>query len=300
MLDASLFALPGDAPKPPAPAPACKTAVFAGRSNPLRISALTGLKQCEARALLAWWEEAMGAISEGGAAADTGTAVGMAVELWHRDRDASTDDILARVEAASRGVTPRPQFPAADLGAARRTLDRYRADPRNQEAVVPSYSLELRVTLELPPHATDPTQRPIALVGHLDQLRELPGGMLEVWDLKHSRFAGHELVASYAWQQALYALAAEETLRRPVRWGGIIRTSGYLVRGAQSKAPDEFNVFFPSYYGPEHCRAVADSVRLAVANIRAGHIALRPGDHCFYCPAGDLLRCSQDVRSLTV
>ena len=242
----------------------------------------------------------MGVLSEGGKASDTGTATGMAVELWHRDKSAGTEDIIAAVENAARGLTERPPFPRADIGAAHRVLDRYRNDPRNIEADVPVWSLEAEVFLELPPHDSDKTGRPVCFTGHLDQVRRTRTGLLEVWDLKHSRFAGHELVAKYAWQQCVYAAATAATFNETVRWGGIVRTTGYLVRGAKSKEPDEFNVFYPGGFGPDKVNAVLDSIRLAVANIRNGDVALRSGEGCYFCPAGEPVGCIEDIKELVV
>lgn len=322
MIDPKLFALPplksAQAPQP-APLPSQQAtakvltaleamqvpvARFASVEYPLRISSLTTLRACEPGAVLRWRQDLGIDVMDrsGSKAADTGTAVGRAVELWHRRRDRDSTSIMQQVEEEAAGIPPsRPPFLEADLEEVARTLFRYRNDPRNIAADVPEWSLEAEVRLTLPPHPLDPTGEAVHLAGHLDQIR-IERGIAWVWDLKHSRHGGPALVAGYSWQQCIYALAAEATFRRPVGWGGIIRTSAYGVRGAgKTVGDDEYNVFFPAGLQPEQLAAVADSVRFAVALARRGDAPLRPGDHCGWCPAGSLAACSSErVRGILV
>lgn len=321
MIDPKLFRLkplPSAAPPTPALQPAEATrkvlsALDAMRlpvsrigsvEYPLRISSLTALRACEHGAVLRWRQDLGIDVMDrtGSKAADTGTAVGRAVELWHRRRDRDLAGIMQQVEEEAAGVPPsRPPFLEADLEETARTLLRYTRDPRNVAADVPEWSLEAEVRLTLPPHPLDPTGEAVHLVGHLDQIR-IERGIAWVWDLKHSRHSGPALVSGYSWQQAIYALAAEATFRRTVGWGGIIRTTGYLVRGAGKSVGDgEYNVMFPAGLQPEQLAVIADSVRFAVALARRGDAPLRPGDHCGWCPAGGVDSCtSERARGIAV
>lgn len=315
MFDPRLFQLPLTphvAEAPLAHAPAARTPdaglltlrAFATEAYPLRISGLTMLKACDGAGYLSWRENLLTLPEDrmSSEAADTGTAVGMAVELWHRDRHARTDDIMARVARASaegEGAA-RPPFAAARLGDAERVLALYRVDPRNVAAEVPEWSLEAEVRLTLPPHELDPTGAPIVFVGHLDQIR-VERATLWHWDLKHSSYGGRDLVAQYSWQQIGYAYAIEQTFGRRAGWGGIIRTTGYLVKGAgKTKSAAECDVFFPASLRRQETDAVLNGVRLTVAMIRAGALVLRPGSHCGWCsasPAG-LDYCVEELARL--
>jgi hypothetical protein len=269
---------------------------FATEGAPLRVSALTSFQQCMTWAVMSWVEEQMNAIRDGGSkAADTGTAVGTAVELWHRGVRA--ERIMEQVENASRGLLQgRPPFPAADLGETARVLRRYSRDPRNPRDIVLPDSLEMTVDLTLDPHPTDPTGLPVVFKGHLDQLRMGSDATLEVWDLKHSHaHTGHALVARYSWQQAVYALATAATLGRAVRWGGIIRTTGYLIKSADKRAPDDFAVFYGSGWGIEDCKAAALQVTHLVSLVRSGALLLTPGDFCGWCPAQSFQACRRET-----
>jgi hypothetical protein len=114
-----------------------------------------------------------------------------------------------------------------------------------------------------------------------------------VWDLKHSNaFTGPELVRKYSFQQACYALAASNTLKKPVGWGGIISTKAYLTR--VKKPAGQQPVFHSSGWTLNHCMAAMDVVRLSVAQIRAGQFPLTPGTFCSFCPGEDFKKCLQD------
>lgn len=267
--------------------------LFGTEEYPIRCSSLTSLQSCDYWWALKWQENYdMTLRSPGGKACDNGTGVGFAIELFHRGVD--MDAIMPKVELASKGLMQNKEpFPNVDLGEVRRVLAHYVRDPRNPRDAVVTSSLEQEVRLELEPHPTDPTGKRIYFKGHLDQIRETPAGLF-IWDLKHSRFAGRELVQKYSWQQACYSLAATATLGRPVGWGGIIATKGYLTRAKRD--PGTQAVFYPSGWTLNHCRDAMNVVRLFVARIRSGQFAPTPGTFCTFCPRGDFQSCSEDFQ----
>ena len=256
------------------------------------MSALTKLAACPGAMALSWKQDNDGMSGESGKAADTGTAVGLAIELYHRGEELGA--IADRLPQLSKGgALDRQPFPRADVAEALRVLGRYSTDPRNPRAAVRGDSLERAVELRLQPHPLDPTKEPVMLLGHLDQVREGADGVLEVWDLKHSRYSGPDLVRSYAWQQAAYTVATAQSYGRPTRWGGILRTKGYLTR--ERRTPGEEPAFFHSGYTWEDCLAALDQVRLLVALARSGRVPLQPGDVCSWCPAFSFRQCRREL-----
>lgn len=258
---------------------------------PYRISAAPALMRCGGEAMLKWREEYLDVTFENPMkAADTGTAVGVAAELWHRGYRDTAIERLTR--AAARGGTERRPFPAADLDEALRVGSRYRRDPRNRADIVWRDSLEATVTLTLPPHRDDPTGEPVHFKGHLDQLRYAGGGVFELWDIKHSRrHEARDLPWVYLGQLALYLLAAEATLGVPVRMGGIISTREYLRRGVEDDL-SAARVFAPLDISRKDCELIARLAVAEVARMRGGFPRLSPGVHCAWCPAMRLARCS--------
>lgn len=231
-------------------------------------------------------------------AADTGTAVGRAIELYHSSK-ASVEEILEKVEQEAPDAE-RP-FDQARWDEVRKRFPAYAQDPRNPRDAVPSWSLELPVSLVL----DDLNGEPIYFSGHLDQVR-WKGDVLEVWDVKDGKPGGVEMVRSYSWQQSFYALALvnwladDENLkkldREPIRvaWGGIIRTRGYFSR--KKYPPGEERVFFRSGFNNDDLSTVADMVRRMVTRLRDLQVDLRPGDSCNWCPGEDITSCVQLIK----
>lgn len=267
---------------------------YGSARHPIRVSSLTSLQSCPGFGYLNWLEDNPEMELDGSKAAHTGTAVGLMAELWHRGDDPDTAEGRARV-AAMGGFADRPAFPLADLDSATRAFRRYAADPRNARELVLVESMEMTVTLQVPPHPLDPTGEPVHLKGHPDQVRFGPHNTLKVWDLKHSRFEGDDLLRKYAWSQAAYAAACEVHYKRPVTWGGIIRTTGYLTRKAKSTPPDGFRVHFRSPLTRKDCHAALNQMRLRVALIRRGVFNVAPGEFCSWCPAQSFSRCHREL-----
>lgn len=251
-----------------------------------RISALPSLASCPGMAALRSSGD-----DEGSAASDTGSAVGRAIELWHK----AGEHASALEEAL--GVTSREvpeNFPRADMDQVRAWAAAYAADPRNAGVVVAD-SCEREVRLVLPAAPEDPTGQPVELVGHLDQLRRGPGGQLRVWDLKSGRPGGLEMVYGYALQLAAYALACTETLGVPVLPGGIVRLRGYDAKRATTP---EALVFFEAPWTLDACRGLVVTVVQEIAWLRMGLVHLRPGLHCSYCPGNGPGNCGARIDRL--
>lgn len=257
-----------------------------------RISSLPSLSRCPGFTLL-------GVDRPSSKAADTGSAVGRLIELWHRaGEDSGQMDACVqtlRAEAASR-------FALADLDDVVTTGLLYAQDPRNRGEVVADYC-ELQVDVTLPPAPEDPVGEPIQLRGHVDQIREV-GGQLYVWDVKNGRPEGEELVNSYALQLAAYAVAATHTLGRDVLPGGIIRTQGYRatrrVRGddgeLRDRVPTDARVFYHAQWSLSQCRSMLGTAVQHVALLNAGIVLTQPGVHCRWCPADGPNVCGDEIE----
>lgn len=289
---------------------------FATKDEPLRMSALTSLKSCPGSVVMA-----IDAEDSGGKAADTGTAVGLMIELFHRGLSVA-DCVRQAAEGAEDGLNvageQRGCFPEADIDLAGKWFERYARDPRNPRNAVVKESLEVEVTLTLDPLPEDPTGKPIFLVGHIDQIRPDPDdGIWEVWDVKSGCHSGDEMVLEYAWQQAAYTLGAAQLFKRPVRWGGIINVRGYekqiLVpnpkwthgsneprRKRKKPTPGQENVFFRSPFSHDDLLSMMNEVRKRVAAIRRGAPALNIGDQCRWCAAGSFSNCATFLPQIEV
>lgn len=287
---------------------------FATPAMPIRASMLNSLAKCHGFAFLDMEDS-----RPVGAAAHTGTAVGRAIELYHRGYENEESLNIARREAVAGG--PKG-FPLARWDEVESALTSYTLDGRNPRSVVVRDSLEEEVTLSMDAHPLDTTKAAIRVKGHIDQVR-FEGGTYSVWDLKHGRPEGKLMLSSYLWQQAVYTLAyASKYPDRRVSWGGIIRLRGYAQsrrvsnphhdpsRKASSKkggvsnakthlipySPDSAPVFFHAPYRRTDLLAVIDQIRLAVALVRNGTILLTPGEHCGWCKKDGFHDCYPDLQ----
>ena len=249
---------------------------------PKRMSSLNGLTICPGL-------HAMRAASDdtSGKAAQTGSAVGRMIELWHRGTLPGDLHLAVEAQAAS-------EWPLADLDTARGWLTAYLADPRNWDdsehgEVIPE-SLEQEVVYNLPCDESDPTGEPIRLVGHMDQVRRSPGG-LKVWDVKSGRPSGTEMIAAHAWQLAAYALGATALYGEPVLPGGIIRLRGYDSK--RTKPPK--NVFYQTPWTLDQCRDMLGSPAYLIAMLRRGEVLSLPGASCVWCPGGGPHLCGSKI-----
>lgn len=261
--------------------------IFASRDVPLRASSAPSLLKCGLQALLLH----MGLLTdrESGQAADTGTLVHLAAELWHRDplHDAERTWLAALGQQLERA-------PLANLEDARKLYERYTTLPANQEgsreawqfgSVIPEYQ-EIEVTLEIPPHESDPTGQPVVLVGHCDQIRRDCYGDLRIWDIKTTKTVGEAALHEYTPQLAVYTLAAAETLGEPVQPGGLI-----LLRAKTAPMQE-------ALFTADQARSILDSLAFEVARIRSSQQTPRPGQHCRWCSAGGPQNCVNYLRSI--
>lgn len=245
----------------------------------LRPSALGLLVRCPLRRVL---ELVLADPDEGGPAAQTGSLVHAAVAEFHKEPDAAK-----RVERALEALAASaPDFPRADPSEARLFLRHYVADPRNLYAEC--VAVELPVEVRLAPHPLDPTGRDIWIKGTLDQIRR-ENGVPRVWDVKTGAPSGSVMLGDHAIQLAAYVACARASGFPEAEPGGIIRVGGYRTREACLPSPD--GVFFRSDFCVRDVSVLLDTVRLIVALIRSGEVAVGPGPHCSYCPVGGLDRC---------
>lgn len=265
-----------------------------------RISSIPKLGQCPGFAVFQAAEER----GPSRAPADSGSMVGRIIELFHRNGEhaAAYEEAVAQ---AMREVSER--FPAADLDEARAISLAYASDPVNRGVVVGAWC-ELEVALSLAPAPEDSTGTPIELLGHVDQIRRTPTpDVFRVWDVKNGKPGGLEILYSYAWQLAAYALASTETLTkllgRPITVlpGGIIRTKSYAPkRRTRNKETGELEEatpqpFYEAPWSLAECRGMLDSAAFMIAQLRNGVIPLLPGVQCQWCPAGGPNLCADKL-----
>ncbi|MHA1813375.1 MAG: PD-(D/E)XK nuclease family protein [Candidatus Thorarchaeota archaeon] len=231
----------------------------------------------------------------GGEAAQTGTAVGRGIELWHGGR--SLKDVLRKLAVdsmtgADGGASGHP-FPEYDEAKTELLVTCYTNDPRNKGIKIVGQELEVR--LELPPHEWDETGEPILIVGHIDQIREYVNGIRRLWDVKAGKPGGMQALGLALMQQMAYLVGLQDTEFAPVQPGGIIRMMDYVYRG-KPKPLDEATVFYRYDLTLDDASMLMDQVRLSVAAMRAGDISITPGMHCGYCDAGDIGGCMHAFR----
>lgn len=261
-----------------------------------RISALPGIGQCPGFALLRDSDDMQGS----SVPADTGSMAGRIIELWHRGGEGAA----ALEEAVAQAMREKAEsFSMADEDEARTHALGYAADPRNKGVVVPEWC-EAEVKLTLPCAPEDPTGQPIELVGHVDQIRRTSTpGVFRVWDTKNGKPSGIEMLYTYAWQLAAYALAATETLKRTgggpdrpvtVLPGGIIRLRAYAPKRKAVESGDE-GAFFEAPWSLDQCRTMLGTAVQHIAWLRSGLIHLQPGIYCQWCVGGGPHLCGDKI-----
>ncbi len=237
---------------------------FASASRPLRPSRVAKFLACPMGVVLSMHEE-----SSGGRAAQTGSLVHAAADAFHKSKEDRTAAGLAALEAA------RAKFPYGDEEKAREIFRSYSSDPENEKAQV--LWSEASVTLTLQAAEGDPTQEAIVIRGTLDQVRRHPDGTLRVWDIKTGSFlSGEETVLDYLTQQAVYTLAARETLDPSIQPGGIIYTPAYERVRTRAHLDNPLTV--------ENCGDLLLTVPYLVSMIRQGMPVFTPSvSACKFC-----------------
>ncbi len=256
---------------------------YGDRDHPLRPSSLDALTRCPLQAALKF----LGDSDTSGAAADTGSMTHAAVAAWHNN-DKSVEAALTAI------ADSQDRFPLGDAKEAARFFTDYESDPRNQDAKV--VAVEYPVECMLPAHPSDATKQPIYIRGTLDQIRETPDG-LKVFDLKTGAPDGWRMIHEHAFQQSAYAICATQTFGVPVAPGALIRAQGYRKRGGPPPQDAPPGVFFWMPWSLDDCYLLLDSVRLIVAQLRAGIVPFGPGTHCSFCPQKGIDTCLPEAKS---
>lgn len=259
---------------------------FATEAHPLRVSAIPSLQKCATRSVLMFTGQTS---DSGGVAAMNGSAFHCLVEAWHQSNH---DEYHALETEMSR----RHEWPGAEIEkSVLPAFKGYTRDPRNR--IIP-IAQEIEIKFELDPSPDDPTGQLIYLIGHIDQIRRDEDGNPRVWDMKLSRLAGGDLINSYSYQIAMYAIGATKYLGRIVKPGGIIRCSTYATKEA-AKQVEPTGVFFPVGLSDEVLEHMISDVARTVAAVRRGEVFSRPGDWCSYCPVGHISRCVPLLKGVT-
>lgn len=245
---------------------------FGTEAWPLRPSKLGQLVKCPMAIVLSRYEE-----REGGAAAQTGSVVHAAVEVFHREVGTVDHRIGKGVEALTQALAV---FPEANERPARNWFAAYAADPKNQLADVRWLEESVRLDFD-----------GVVIVGTLDQVR-CEDGVLRVWDLKTGTgLETDEAVTEYQFQQAGYVLAARQTLDATIQPGGLIHAAGYdKPRGRR----------FPEMgLTVEDCEDLMREVVDRVRAVRSGRRVFTPSaDACRYCPHKRYPRCKAKAKGL--
>lgn len=205
--------------------------------------------------------------------ADTGSATHYAIADWHNKKD-----VQRAIREMRKAVGA---FPLADFDAAETHFRRYSKDPRNIEAQI--VLCEAQETVAIKAHKNDPTQSDIVITGKIDQVR-CENGLYYVWDVKTGKsMDGFQMLHHYCLQLCAYQLMASR--HYPIAGVGVIRTQDYLKR---KPGP----VFWSAPWGVSDATLLLNTVRLRVAEIRRGEVALSPDSpSCDYCPARTLSNC---------
>ena len=259
--------------------------LFASEQFPLRASALQTLAKCPYQMVLKFLEQTP---DESGAAADTGSSVHVAAEVFHRTGD------FARAVAEMRRIAPQ-KFPRADIDAAEKLASAYCRDPRNARATIETIECPIRFSID--PHPTDPTGKPIWIMGTLDQIRAERGGSY-LWDLKTGKYYdGLEQLYEATLQLSAYCVGATAKFGRNILPGGVIKPAHYLKRGVDPTAEPP-GIFWHASFTLADCYTLVDGLRHVIAGIRRGEVPITPGSHCTFCPTGGLDACIPILRRL--
>jgi len=256
---------------------------FGTAEQPIRASRLPALLRCPLGAVLEMLGE-----SEGGPAADTGSAVHYAARALHTE---AKRDVAAALEAMREHL---PDYPLADMGTADQHFRACARDPRNADANV--VLCEEKIVVSLP--APEGDSSPVVITGTLDQVREARG-VLTIWDIKTGgSYEGPEMLAYHAVQLMAYQVGASLLLKRDVAAAGVIRTRDYL-KTDRSRKPKPGPVFWSASWTLADAREMMDQVRRIVGDIRMGNVRVSPSaENCKWCPGSGVANCLPRRKSL--
>lgn len=271
-----------------------KPAQFATPEFPIRASSLPGLVQCMGSVLMdpVIWEQQIVDDDEdgGGMAAQTGSLVHAAADIYHRFQGASE---AQRTEAGLSALEDaRKKFPQGRADKATKQFLAYAADPDNLEANV--IHNESRVTFEIPCASFDPTGLPVYIHGTLDQVRLEKDGRRTLWDIKTGEFYyGKKALDHYLLQQAAYVIGARSTYQEDIEPGGLICTYGYVKKPAGQ-------VFWAHQWNTEDAASILFPVVVNVAAARSGKALMNPGDRCKWCVHKNQTNCRMVARAFNL
>lgn len=239
-------------------------------AHPLHCSGLAHVLRCPWRVVSRFY--APPAYDDGGPAAQTGTAMHVAVHAFHAPQGDAASGLAAMVEEASC-------YPQADLDTASAMFLHYSQDPINKNAKV--LLREEKVSFTIKAAADDPTGAPIVVIGTVDQVRE-DNGIAKVWDLKTSSVEGWnkeaELLHQHTIQLASYCIGASIKLGRRVEPGGLILAKRYM-KGQ--------NAHYHAAWSYDDIELIFEGVRQNIAAIRRGNYWAFSGPHCAWCHMGN-------------
>lgn len=206
--------------------------------------------------------------SEGGPAADTGSAVHAAAHAFHDGKEVAASLAIMQAKLS--------EYPKADLLDAADLFLKYSGDTRNKEAKV--ICSEVKIGFQIEAAKEDPTGEPLIFEGRLDQVREV-GSQLKVYDLKSSKKDQVTLLHEHVFQMAAYCVGASMLLKKRVDPGALI-----LVRRYKNSDYSNAPVFWHYPWTFEDCAQILDVVRHRVAEIRRGIIYHNPREEqCHWC-----------------
>lgn len=266
------------------------TKLIGSEKYPIRISSLPTWTVCPASAMWAWGENFQMTDEliekQNWASADTGTAAGIAIEIWHREGEAGPEAMKKAVEqveaAKDRGFEDRggKPFARADFELISQVCERYSRDPRNKGVVLAEFTEQ-----DFAFSHDCPIGGLVFFTGHVDQIRIRPDGGWEIWDTKFSKFTPEELITKHALQIAGYSIAASQKLGKRVGVGGIIALRQYVTKPALKKPPEQAATHKRLGWREADCQAALRVIVANVARARAGSLQFGIGSHCGYCPA---------------
>lgn len=249
----------------------------------IRISSLNKWNQCEGQAVTDLDQDLLE--GEAGPAAHTGTAVGRAIELFHRAILGSTAPDLKGIikltkEESAKAERPFEKAKWRDVEA---VFEEYSKDPRNVEHIVlPEVPLRHEFMLG--------ADR-IILAGTVDQIRLTDHGA-EIWDLKNGAGDGDEMRFNYFPQLYGYTYALHRgglpyhvdyprsAYTKEAKLGGVIRLQDYvkpLPRAGQK-------VFYPISHSIRSIEKGLERLVTRIVELQKGSKPnLKPGHHCSWC-----------------
>jgi len=227
---------------------------------PVHPSQMGDLVQCPLRIGLM---HMFGDADEGGAAADTGSAMHKAAAAIHTGKGVA--------EALEEMQKHLAEYPKADLTDAAGLFLKYANETRNKDAALSFPLVEKTIRFSIDPAPEDPTGEKIIVEGTVDQVRLLSWeGRHRAWDIKTSKKEPAYIRDMSMFQLASYCIGASLELGVKVEPGGVI-------------TPRHPNMWWPVSWKFEDIQQILLPVRRNVAALRAKQLWHVPNDGCRWC-----------------